>query len=61
METLMNKIAFSDVALCKLVEVYQRFKGAYCLHIEENEFIDMVMALNIRRLSVIFILAAMVT
>jgi hypothetical protein len=29
---LMKMSAFSDIALCSLIEVDRRFRGAYCLH-----------------------------
>jgi hypothetical protein len=28
----LKMMAFWDIALCSLVEVYRRFRGAYCLH-----------------------------
>jgi hypothetical protein len=30
--------AFWDVAPCSLVEVDQRFRGAYCIHHQEGHF-----------------------
>jgi hypothetical protein len=34
----MKMTVFWDVALCILVEVYQRFRGAYCLHHQGNDY-----------------------
>jgi hypothetical protein len=31
--------AFRDIALCSLIVVYRRFRGAYCLHLLSNESI----------------------
>jgi hypothetical protein len=33
----MNMTVFRDVAPCSLVEVYRRFRGAYCLHYQGDE------------------------
>jgi hypothetical protein len=33
-------IVFWDVALFSLVEIDQRFGGAYCLHHQDNRFDD---------------------
>jgi hypothetical protein len=34
---LLKKAVFWDVAPCSLVEVYRRFRGAYCLHYQGDE------------------------
>jgi hypothetical protein len=34
---MLKMTDFWDVAPCSLVEIYQRFRGAYCLHYEGNE------------------------
>jgi hypothetical protein len=33
----MKMIAFTEIALCSLVEVDRRFRGAYCLHHQGDE------------------------
>jgi hypothetical protein len=37
----MKSIAFREVALCSLVEVDRRFRGAYCLHHQGGETVMM--------------------
>jgi hypothetical protein len=34
--TAINMIVFWDVASCSLVEIDRRFRGAYCLHHQDD-------------------------
>jgi hypothetical protein len=38
----MKMAVFWVVAPCSLVEVYRRFKGAFCLHHESDEYFVLV-------------------
>jgi hypothetical protein len=40
MAASMKMTVFWDVAPCRLVEVYQRFRGARCFHHEGNDHPD---------------------
>jgi hypothetical protein len=35
--TIMKTTVFWDVLPCSLVEIYQRLRGAYCLHHQDNK------------------------
>jgi hypothetical protein len=50
----MKLTVFRDVAPCSLVEVYRRFRGAYCLHHQSlialmMEAVNTVMNLRIKK------------
>jgi hypothetical protein len=38
----MKTTVFCDIALCSLVEVYRRFRGAYCLGHEDALMVEAV-------------------
>jgi hypothetical protein len=38
----MQRITFRDVAQCSLVEIYRRFGGMYCFHLQSEELNEQV-------------------
>jgi hypothetical protein len=54
----MKMAVFWDVAPCSLVEIGQRFRGAYCLHHQGDEY--QTARRNISQKTVIFVLTTLV-
>jgi hypothetical protein len=44
--------AFWDIAPCSLVEVDRRFRGAYCLHHQDDELIALMIIAPLKRRSI---------